>query len=345
MKRPAKVPDQRIDPTVKPFSASLPTPPVAALATPGASIAAATAGAVATAGAPRPAGTELPLRLPDPPARARVLTIARLAQGGRWRVEAMRALSEPCLLWFTRGQGRITLGGLTRGYGAHNAVFVPAGVMHGFEVGPQTQGFAVFFGQGTCGQGASGLGTFGQGTFGLGAEACLPATAQHLRIRESGPQVELSALIDAVQRELDSPRPGSERAAQLYLGLIGVWLERQCAAQSNEAQTDDAARRLVARYAALLEREFRSGHGVAELAALLGVTPTHLTRVCRATCGRAASDLLQDRRLYEARRLLSETAAPVKEISQTLGFTSAAYFARAFHAKTGKTPSEFRKAG
>lgn len=265
-----------------------------------------------------------PEAAPAPP-RARILPVTRLAQGGRWRVEAMRALPEPCLLWFTRGQGRITLGGLTRGYGAHNAIFIPAGVMHGFEVGAQTQGSAVFFGR--------------------DGDMALPRTAQHLRIRDSGPQVELSGLIEAATRELDSPRPGAERAAQMHLGLIGVWLERQGAVTPNEAQPSDAARKLVARYVDLLERDFRTGHGIADFATALGVTPTHLTRVCRQTCARSAHDLLQDRRLYEARRLLADTATPVKDISDRLGFTSAAYFTRAFHQKTGKTPSAFRKAG
>ena len=259
------------------------------------------------------------------PSAPRVVPVTRLAQGGRWRVEAMRALTEPCLLWFTRGQGRITLGGLTRGYGAHNAIFIPAGVMHGFEVGSQTQGAAVFFGH--------------------EADSALPRSAQHLRIRDSGPQVELSGLIDSVAREIDSPKPGAARAAQMYLGLIGVWLERQAVLVPNEAQPSDAARRLVSRYAELLERDFRQGFGVADFAAALGVTATHLTRVCRQTCARSAHDLLQDRRLYEARRLLADTAAPVKDISDGLGFTSPAYFTRAFHARTGKTPSEFRKAG
>ncbi|HEY0212897.1 MAG TPA: AraC family transcriptional regulator [Paenirhodobacter sp.] len=265
------------------------------------------------------------LRLPEPPSAPRVMPVSRLAQGGRWRVEAMRALSEPCLIWFTRGQGRITVGGLTRGYGAHNAIFVPAGVMHGFDVGAQSHGSVVFFGR------DNGM--------------VLPDTPQHLRIREAAPQAELTGLIESTLRELDGTRPVGPRAAALYLGLIGVWLERQSIVQTNEAQTFDAARRLVARYSAMLERDFRDGLGVADYAQELGVTPTHLTRVCRATCGRAALDLLQDRRLYEARRLLTETDAPVKDISETLGFTSAAYFTRAFHARTGKTPSDFRKAG
>ena len=82
----------------------------------------------------------------------RLVAIPRLAAQGRWRVEAMRAISEPCLLWFTKGQGRITVAGTTRGYTAHNAVFIPAGIMHGFEIGPQVFGTAVFFGRGSAGR-------------------------------------------------------------------------------------------------------------------------------------------------------------------------------------------------
>ncbi|GAB4388867.1 AraC family transcriptional regulator [Albidovulum sp.] len=262
---------------------------------------------------------------PSPPRDFRIVPIPRLASGGRWRVEAMRALSEPLLLWFTRGQGRITVGGLTRGYGAHNAIFIPAGVMHGFELGAQAYGNAVFFGT-DCG-------------------LDLPATPQHLRIRDAAPQAELTGIIDHIQREAGSPHPGADRAARHYLGLLGVWLERQVKASAAEAARPDAARRLAARYADLLEREFRSGKGVADLAAALGVTPTHLTRVCKQTCGRSASDLLHDRLIYEARLLLSETRLPVREVADRLGFTSAAYFTRAFQHRTGQTPTAFRKRG
>lgn len=255
----------------------------------------------------------------------RIVQIPRLAAGGRWRVEAMRSVSEPMLLWFTRGQGRITVGGTTRGYGAHNAIFIPAGVMHGFEVGAQTFGTAIFFGR--------------------GCPVPLPDKTVHLRIRESAPQLELSGIIDNIQRELDSSRAGHDRAAQFHLGLLSVWLERQIEIAEAEAKKPDAARRLAARYTELLEREFRSGRGVADFAEELGVTPTHLTRVCNQTCGRSASDILHDRLIFEARKLLSETDLPVRDVSDALGFTSAAYFTRAFQHRTGKTPTAFRRKG
>ena len=255
--------------------------------------------------------------------QARLVAIPRLAAGGRWRVEAMRAISEPMLLWFTKGQGRITLAGVTRGYTAHNAVFIPAGVMHGFEVGPQVFGTAVFFGR-DC-------------------PIPLPQTPQLLRIREVHAQQEVNVILDMILREMNSDSPAHERATRHYLGLLGVWLERQSVKAAPEQAKPDAAKRLVSRYTALLERDFRTGAGVAEFAAALGVTTTHLSRCCRQACGRSALSLLQDRRIFEARRMLAETRMPVGEIGTSLGFTSAAYFTRAFQHLTGKSPTEFRK--
>ena len=93
----------------------------------------------------------------------------------------------------------------------------------------------------------------------------------------------------------------------------------------------------------LLERNFRTGMGVADFAAALGVTPTHLTRCCNTACGRPAIGLLQDRRIFEARKLLAETRIPVGRIAEQLGFNSPAYFTRAFQHLTGKSPSAFRR--
>ena len=80
------------------------------------------------------------------------------------------------------------MAGVTRGYTAHNAIFIPAGVMHGFEVGPQVFGTAVFFG--------------------TNCRVTLPAQPLHLRIREVHAQQELNVTLDAIQREMDSHDPG-----------------------------------------------------------------------------------------------------------------------------------------
>lgn len=264
--------------------------------------------------------------IPDAPSKLRLTPISRLAAGGRWRVEAMRSLREPVLFWFTQGQGRITVAGTTRGYGPNNAIFIPPGVMHGFEIAPRVQGTAVFFGR----------------QHGLD----LPANPHFLRPRDPISQKELIAILESIQRELESTRASAARAAQHHLGLLGVWLDRQIERETNVEVLPGrpiAAQRLAARYSALLERDFRSNLSVADFASALGVTPTHLTRACRATCGRSAHMLLEDRILFEARRLLSETRMPIKDVAQMLGFNSAGYFTRAFQKTAGLTPSAFRK--
>ena len=264
--------------------------------------------------------------IPETPSQLRLTPISRLAAGGRWRVEAMRSRREPVLMWFTQGQGRITVAGTTRGYGPNHAVFIPPGVMHGFELAPRVQGTVVFFGR----------------NHGM----TLPTTPKFLRPRDPVSQKELAATLESIQREVESTRAGSAQAAKHHLGLLGVWLDRQLERERNLdplLSRPVAAQQLVARYSALLERDFRSNPSVADYATALGVTPTHLTRVCRATCGKGAHQLLEDRILFEARRLLSETRMPIKDVAGMLGYNSAGYFTRAFQKNAGVTPSAFRK--
>jgi AraC family transcriptional activator of pobA len=263
---------------------------------------------------------------PDLPL-VRLVPIPRLAQGGKWRVEAMRSYSTALLLWFTRGQGRITAGGVTRGYGPHNLIYLPPGTMHAFELNQHVHGTAMFLPQ--------------------VPELNLPDRIVHLRIRDAIPQGEMSVMLDHIQREIDGNKPGRARAIRHHLGLLSVWLERQIllSEAGETAPKPSASVRLARAYADKIEREFRSGKSVADYARDLGVTPTHLSRVCRETCGRPASALLHDRQLFEARRLLAETKIPVQDIAQALGFGSAAYFSRSFQARTGKTPTAFRRAG
>lgn len=248
----------------------------------------------------------------------------RLSEGDRWRVEAMRSYSSPVLLWFTRGQGRITVAGVTRGYGPHNAIYLPPGTMHGYDMLGQVFGTAVFFPR--------------------NVDLSLPGEPVHFRFREAQQQAELNHLIDNLQRELDRHQPGMERALEHHAGLLAVWLERQMADDPELGEPHRrAADRLAAAYTALVERDFAARKGVAQFAAELGVTPTHLSRACKAASGRSASELLLDRVHYEARRLLAETGMPIKDVARQLGFSSPAYFTRAFQARTGSTPSAFRK--
>ena len=255
-------------------------------------------------------------------------SIAQSPTAGRWRTEAMRSHASPRLIYFSKGQGRITVAGLTSGYGPNNLIYIPAHVMYGFEAGPTVFGYILSIPAAMASE--------------------WPEEHIHLRMRDVIAQKEMTGHFDNLERELKSEKAGHSRAAHYYLGIMSVAFQRLVENRPVDAidsRSKSSSARLVAAYTDLVERDFASGKGVADYAQSLGVTPTHLSRCCKQTCGRPALSLLNDRIIYEARVLLRETRTSVQDISKKLGFTSPAYFTRSFQARAGLTPSEFRKSG
>ena len=260
-----------------------------------------------------------------------VLAVAPIAynhMAGRWRTEAMRSHASPRLIFITKGQGRVTIAGMTYGYGPNNLIYIPAHVMYGYEAGPGVFGAILTIPNAMAGE--------------------WPDEYVHLRLRDVQGQKEATAVFEAMERELKNSAQTHSRAAHYHLGLLSVFFERQMAQaplRTKDDRANGSAARLVAAYTDLIERDYRTDKGVADYAAALGVTPTHLTRCCKQTCGKSALALLRDRITYEACVMLRDTHMPVSHIASELGFTSAAYFTRSFQSKMGLTPSYFRKHG
>jgi AraC-like DNA-binding protein/quercetin dioxygenase-like cupin family protein len=269
------------------------------------------------------------VELQPEPAPVEVVSVTRMAQGDAWRTEAMRSYDRPVLIWFTRGQGRLTISGRSSGYSPHNLVFLPPQTMHGFSTMGPVLGSVVFLP--------------------LGSELDWPDEPLHLRLHDVRLQRELTGTIDTMITEQDSSCLQSNTALAYHAGLLSIWMARTAEAYADvpnpspAVRVDTAAHRLAEAYTSLIERDFRHAEGVQHYAALLGVTPTHLSRVCRKVAGRPALDILTDRRHFEARRLLRDTNMQISEIARKSGFSSPAYFTRAFRSRAGKSPSEFRE--
>ncbi|MFT6933203.1 MAG: AraC family transcriptional activator of pobA [Paracoccaceae bacterium] len=250
-----------------------------------------------------------------------VVSLGKARMRGGWRVTTLGARPFHQLLWITRGQGRITVGGITRGYSANRAIFVPAGTLMSIELGAQVNGLIL--------------------DIPPDPQLGLPTDTFNLRVADMTAQAQLTSYIEQIERELSGKSIGFDRMLRGYMLLLSTWIERQLNGQ-DVAVLRDRSHQLVERYARLIQEDFRSGLSVADFAARLGVTPTHLSRVCKDASGRPAHALLQDRIMHEARRLLADTDMPAREVAEHLGFSSAAYFTRAFSQQTRLTPSQFR---
>lgn len=92
-----------------------------------------------------------------------------------------------------------------------------------------------------------------------------------------------------------------------------------------------------------LIEEYHPQHKTAsEYAEMLHVSAKHLNKLVQNGLGKTTTDLIHDRLLLEAKRLLVRKEIPVQEIALKLGFEDAAYFSRLFRKKTGLSPREFK---
>ncbi|WDV55355.1 AraC family transcriptional regulator [Streptomyces coeruleorubidus] len=95
------------------------------------------------------------------------------------------------------------------------------------------------------------------------------------------------------------------------------------------------------RFLDALELRFRELHRADDYAQLLGCSVRTLSRAARAATGKGAREIINGRRLLEARRLLGHARWTAHEVAAHLGFTDAANFGRFFRHHTGLTPAAY----
>lgn len=80
-----------------------------------------------------------------------------------------------------------------------------------------------------------------------------------------------------------------------------------------------------------------------DYAALLYITPNHLNALCADILGTSAGELIRNRIILEAKRLLVNLDLGISEIAYRLNFADNSYFTKFFKKYTRLTPEEFRK--
>jgi len=93
----------------------------------------------------------------------------------------------------------------------------------------------------------------------------------------------------------------------------------------------------------LLDQHYKTMRLPSEYAAMLYMTPNHLNVLSRDMLGRSAGEVIRDRVLLEAKRLLTNAGMTATEIAYELNFADNSYFNRFFKKYEGMTPEEFRR--
>ncbi|WP_010525455.1 AraC family transcriptional regulator [Nesterenkonia sp. F] len=153
------------------------------------------------------------------------------------------------------------------------------------------------------------------------------------------------AELEPLMTRLEELSPRADLAPELRAAtlrhLLGVVL-LQLAAVVDDAPPEGAVPEAFLAFRDLVEQRHRSWHDVGDYARELGWSPRTLARATARARGMTPKQIIDERLVLEARRLLAHSARPVHRIGAALGFDDASNFTAWFRQRTGVLPSRFR---
>jgi len=154
---------------------------------------------------------------------------------------------------------------------------------------------------------------------------------------------EITSLTKCLMEEFKADRDNTE-VLRSYLNIILLKLKEFffCLRKNKKQNAPDKGQKLLS-FKKLINTHFILHKSVSDYSALLGISPNHLNALSKKHEGKTAIQLIQERVMLEARRLLYSTEMSVKEISFELNFEDMAYFNRFFKKHMKVTPGSYRE--
>lgn len=153
---------------------------------------------------------------------------------------------------------------------------------------------------------------------------------------------ELEVLLETIKTELKSKNPYFQDIVKDYVHVLVKQFLRQQALVANTPPETHTQFKLYMDLVILVENHFLEHQPVSFYSETLQVSVRKLNAVCKKFHSGTCSSVIHDRIVLEAKKLLSYSDKPVKEVMFALNYTDAAYFNRFFKSKTGISPSAYK---
>ena len=123
----------------------------------------------------------------------------------------------------------------------------------------------------------------------------------------------------------------------IYIDLSRIYIQ----AYTKELTRSRVYSSHMKKFEELIETNFSFQKSAADYAEMMNMTPKHLNRLTKQMLGKTPTQLITERILLEAKRMLVYSDDSFANISIALGYEDYPYFSRIFKKWTGITPTEF----
>ncbi|MCO7613079.1 helix-turn-helix domain-containing protein [Pseudomonas chlororaphis] len=256
--------------------------------------------------------------------------ISQRSREHHWEIKPHRHADLCQLLFISRGQAQLQVEGQQRLLDEPLVQVLPPLSVHGFRFSEDIEGFVVTL--------AAPLVSHLQAQ--LGASASALAKSGSYPAGEDAHY--LNVQFAALQNEYQGRQPAREMLMHALVSTIVVWVGRRALQCSSASQRPQRAREYFNGFIQLVEAHYREHLKVEDMAQKLGISVSHLNGTCRELAGQPALQIIHQRQLLEAKRLLTYTGMTIYEISDELGFSDPTNFTRLFRRREGISPKVFR---
>jgi len=151
------------------------------------------------------------------------------------------------------------------------------------------------------------------------------------------------SLCEIIQFEYDQENPDFSTIQHLTNGFISMFeAERK---RNIPVENSVKASQIVTfnNFLKILEQNFNRDEGVSFYADKMNMSERNLNIICKNNFQKSVSEIIETRKLIEAKNLLIHTNKSISEIGYELGYNEKSYFTRVFRNKLSITPTDFRE--
>jgi AraC family transcriptional activator of pobA len=234
------------------------------------------------------------------------------------------------LIWVREGHGRHLIDGEPLEFGPRTLTLIAKGQVHQFERAEGISGVVARFDDEWLAEEVGRRWLFTS----QGCTSLSPPEDEAERF---------DALLGLLRVEVE--RPATRESAELRRHLLSaalLWAQRWREAQLEEGGATRSDVQLHQQFLEALERDFATDHDAGHYAGVLAVTAGTLSRTLTKLTGRTTKQLILERVILEAVRLLRFSDLSIKEIAARLGFSDQFAFSKAFKRQRGEAPLDLR---
>ena len=155
----------------------------------------------------------------------------------------------------------------------------------------------------------------------------------------------VASIVRALNEEYRNPGLGGQLYIDSLANQLAVHLLRQHA--STVGHRREPSRTLLRHRLApaldYIHSRLSNDLTLDDIAASVGLTPYHFTRLFRQTTGESPHQYVISQRIEVAKRLLVRADLPIADVAAQIGFADHAHLTRHFKQRVGVTPQQYRR--